>query len=191
VELVTLEQWLVRMMNLKEFRVDRLGIYLYIRIYICIYIYIYIYVYIYIHICIYTYIYIHIYIYIGMAMRLSLEQKRSTGGAALERLVKVLKDDVRRLNERIRVGQFIFEKLASAPWNTTDAFVRSTVEKDGLGQMELQVGYALMHTYLYIYIYTCVYIYIYIYIYLYIYIYIHKYLFIYIYDSAGHRRPQW
>lgn len=98
VELITLEQWLVRMMNLKEFRVDRLG----------------------------------------MAMRLSLEQKRSAKGAALERLVKVLKDDVRRLNERIRVGQFIFEKLASAPWNTTDAFVRSTVEKDGLGQMELQ-----------------------------------------------------
>jgi hypothetical protein len=52
--------------------------------------------------------------------------------------VKVLKDDVRRLAERIRVGQFIFEKLASAPWNTTDAFVRSHVMKDGLGRMELQ-----------------------------------------------------
>jgi Protein of unknown function (DUF3591) len=98
VELTALEQWLVRMKNLKEFREDRLG----------------------------------------MAMRLSLEQKRNSKGATLEKLVKVLKDDVRRLAERIRVGQFIFEKLASAPWNTTDAFVRSHVMKDGLGRMELQ-----------------------------------------------------
>ena len=75
---------------------------------------------------------------LGMAMRLSLEQKRSSRGVTLERLVKVLRDDVRRLAERIRVGQFIFEKLASAPWNTTDAFVRSHVMKDGLGRMELQ-----------------------------------------------------
>lgn len=98
VELTVLEQWLVRMKNLKEFREDRLG----------------------------------------MAMRLSLEQKRTPKGPTLERLVKILKDDVRRLAERIRVGQFIFEKLASAPWNTTEAFVRSHVMKDGLGRMELQ-----------------------------------------------------
>ena len=98
VELTVLEQWLVRMKNLKEFREDRLG----------------------------------------MAMRLSLEQKRTPKGPTLEKLVKILKDDVRRLAERIRVGQFIFEKLASAPWNTTEAFVRSHVMKDGLGRMELQ-----------------------------------------------------
>ena len=98
VELTALEQWLVRMKSLKEFREDRLG----------------------------------------MAMRLSLEQKRSSRGVTLEKLVKVLRDDVRRLAERIRVGQFIFEKLASAPWNTTDAFVRSHIMKDGLGRMELQ-----------------------------------------------------
>ena len=98
VELTLLEQWLVRMKNLKEFREDRLG----------------------------------------MAMRLSLESKRTSKGPTLEKLVKILKDDVRRLAERIRVGQFIFEKLASAPWNTTDAFVRSHILKDGLGRMELQ-----------------------------------------------------
>ena len=60
-------------------------------------------------------------------------------GPAADRVVRVLKDDIRRLSERMRSGQFVFENLAKAPWNTTDAFVRSHLMRDGLGRIELQV----------------------------------------------------
>jgi hypothetical protein len=56
----------------------------------------------------------------------------------LERLSKILKDDIRRLTDRMKVGRFVFERLAMCPWNTTEAFVRSHLEKDGLGKMTLQ-----------------------------------------------------
>ena len=76
---------------------------------------------------------------LGCATRLAALHKRdATLGPSLDRLTKVLKDDIRRLSERVRVGQFIFENVAKAPWNTTEAFVRSHLLRDGLGRMELQ-----------------------------------------------------
>ena len=76
---------------------------------------------------------------LSCATRLAAQHKRDeTLGPSLDRLIKILKDDIRRLSERVRVGQFIFENVAKAPWNTTEAFVRSHLLRDGLGRMELQ-----------------------------------------------------
>ena len=76
---------------------------------------------------------------LSCAIRLATQYKRDqTLGPSLDRLTKILKDDIRRLSERVRVGQFIFENVAKAPWNTTEAFVRSHLMRDGMGRMELQ-----------------------------------------------------
>jgi hypothetical protein len=59
---------------------------------------------------------------LGTATRLAAAYRRDpVKGPASERLVKVLKDDLRRLAERVAAGQFIFETVARAPWNTTGA----------------------------------------------------------------------
>eukprot|EP01034_Spumella_vulgaris_P022021 gene22021-28115_t len=57
--------------------------------------------------------------------------------APLDRLVKFLTRDIERLNTKMGIARHIFERLVVAPWNTTEAYIRSHTEHDGLGRMEL------------------------------------------------------
>lgn len=45
---------------------------------------------------------------------------------------------IQRTDARLAVGRFLFDRLVVAPWNTTEAYVRSHLERDGQGKMELQ-----------------------------------------------------
>ncbi|KAJ1423751.1 hypothetical protein B484DRAFT_480649, partial [Ochromonadaceae sp. CCMP2298] len=58
--------------------------------------------------------------------------------ASLEQLVSILQKKIRRLDGRLSVARYVFDRLKQAPWNTTEAYVRSYLERDGMGRMELQ-----------------------------------------------------
>lgn len=57
--------------------------------------------------------------------------------AGIERLSRSLRQHVKHIDARLKVGQFLFSRLVVAPWNTTEAFVRSQLERDGSGRMDL------------------------------------------------------
>ena len=57
---------------------------------------------------------------------------------SLESTVKVLVQRIRRLDVNLSIGRLVFDRLVGAPWNTSAAFVRSYLERDGLGRMELR-----------------------------------------------------
>jgi hypothetical protein len=59
-------------------------------------------------------------------------------GSVLDRLIKLLKKDIKRLDRKLAAGRFIFDRLVIVPWNTTFAFVKSHLERDDLGKMQLQ-----------------------------------------------------
>jgi transcription initiation factor TFIID subunit 1 len=56
----------------------------------------------------------------------------------IEQFISVLIRQIRRTDAKLAVGRFIFDRLVSAPWNTTEAYVRSHLERDGQGKLELQ-----------------------------------------------------
>jgi hypothetical protein len=53
------------------------------------------------------------------------------------RLVRFLVRDLVQLEKRIEKGQFIFNHLSLAPWNTTSTFFVTQVEPDNKGNMEI------------------------------------------------------
>jgi transcription initiation factor TFIID subunit 1 len=55
----------------------------------------------------------------------------------LNKVLRILLNDIKKLDEKIKLGQFVYGRLLIAPWNTTEAYVKSHIEKDGLGKMEL------------------------------------------------------
>lgn len=55
----------------------------------------------------------------------------------LEKLISYLIDDVKKLKKKMDVAQFIFDRLVCSPWNTTEAYVKSQLEPDGNGKMEI------------------------------------------------------
>ena len=56
---------------------------------------------------------------------------------SLDRLCAVYIGDIKKLDEKIEIGRFIFDRLMSAPWNTTAAYVHSVINRDGMGRMEV------------------------------------------------------
>ena len=46
-----------------------------------------------------------------------------------QELLKVSFDEIKSLEEKIEIGQFIYEKLVVAPWNTTETYVKSHIER--------------------------------------------------------------
>lgn len=65
-------------------------------------------------------------------------EKGTEKGAVLDRLLKLLKKDIKRLDRKLAAGRFIFDRLVIVPWNTTFAFVKSHLERDDLGKMQLR-----------------------------------------------------
>mmetsp|Transcript_45235 Transcript_45235/g.79006 ORF Transcript_45235/g.79006 Transcript_45235/m.79006 type:complete len:1418 (-) Transcript_45235:87-4340(-) len=57
---------------------------------------------------------------------------------SIERFVAVTIKQIQRTDARLAIGRFLFDRLVVAPWNTTEAYVRSHLERDGQGKMELQ-----------------------------------------------------
>lgn len=49
----------------------------------------------------------------------------------LDALMKILVKDIQRLEGKMNIARYIFNSLVVAPWNTTEAFVRSHLERDG------------------------------------------------------------
>eukprot|EP01038_Epipyxis_sp_PR26KG_P009931 gene9931-13360_t len=70
--------------------------------------------------------------------RLANSNRDSTLSPFFDQTVKVLIKDIQRLDTKLSIARFIFERLVQAPWNTTEAFVKSHLERDGLGKMEIQ-----------------------------------------------------
>ena len=56
----------------------------------------------------------------------------------LEELSRIFISKSRTLGDKIDVGRFIFDRMLSAPWNTTAAYCYGHKEYDGLGRMELE-----------------------------------------------------
>ena len=56
----------------------------------------------------------------------------------LNNFLLILIKKINKLNQKLEVGRFIFNRLITAPWNTTEAYVHSHLEKDGQGKMQLQ-----------------------------------------------------
>jgi hypothetical protein len=48
-----------------------------------------------------------------------------------------LTQDIQNLEERIEIGQYIYERLVFAPWNISEAYVKCIVEKEGVSKLEL------------------------------------------------------
>lgn len=55
----------------------------------------------------------------------------------MDRLCAIHIADIKKLDEKMEVARFMFDKLLAAPWNTTSAYVHSIVERDGQGRMEI------------------------------------------------------
>jgi len=74
------------------------------------------------------------------AMRLAGDCKAANPdlSSAIERFIFVLIQQIRRTEAKLAVGRFIFDRLAAAPWNTTEAYVRSHLERDGQGRLDLK-----------------------------------------------------
>lgn len=54
-----------------------------------------------------------------------------------DRLFSVLTHEIQTLEERIEIGQYIYERLVFAPWNISEAYVKCIVEKEGVSKLEL------------------------------------------------------
>lgn len=54
-----------------------------------------------------------------------------------DRFIKHLINEIHRLDVKLSIARFILERVVNAPWNTTTAFVRSVIEQDNLGKMEI------------------------------------------------------
>lgn len=50
---------------------------------------------------------------------------------SLDALNKILVRDIQRLDNKMNVARYVFNQLVIAPWNTTEAFVHSHLERDG------------------------------------------------------------
>jgi transcription initiation factor TFIID subunit 1 len=46
-------------------------------------------------------------------------------------------DELQALERRVETAQFVYERMVRAPWNTTEAYVRSHLERDGSGKLQL------------------------------------------------------
>lgn len=54
-----------------------------------------------------------------------------------QKLIKILTKEIQHLEHNVEIGQFVYERLLVASWNTTETFVHSHLERDGLGRMDL------------------------------------------------------
>lgn len=55
----------------------------------------------------------------------------------LTQVIKVLMHQLHQLQDKLNTAMFIFDRLVQAPWNTTEAFVGSVLDKDKLGVMDV------------------------------------------------------
>eukprot|EP01039_Chlorochromonas_danica_P011575 gene11575-12965_t len=72
-----------------------------------------------------------------------LAQGNSNNAAVLHRhclsLIDILDQDLRRLEKKLSIARLIFDRLLAAPWNTTEAFVRTVLDRDlSQGRMVIQ-----------------------------------------------------
>lgn len=65
------------------------------------------------------------------AMKLAAYHKYSPSGDSMEKLVHMLLLDIQKLEEKIAIGRYVFEKLIVAPWSTTECFVQTAGIADG------------------------------------------------------------
>lgn len=65
-------------------------------------------------------------------VELKLQMQRSNCSAA-DDLWEVFVDDILQLDQRIRIGEFVYTQLSRAPWNTTSTFLATQVECDHKG----------------------------------------------------------
>jgi hypothetical protein len=61
----------------------------------------------------------------------------NTQWQACHRVVTQWIKEIKELEEKVKIGQFIYDRLLVAPWNTTEAFVNCHILKDGSGKLEL------------------------------------------------------
>lgn len=70
--------------------------------------------------------------------RIERAKSASFGQTNVDKLIAIFDKEIQRVDKKLSIARFISERLVFAPWNTTEAFVRSVIEKDNLGKIELQ-----------------------------------------------------